>query len=472
MNPISVSIDEFPDDGLPWRIDGLGRLHSTGSSRSEPLIDVHLSELVPDYEDPLKNGSLGARTMRIPIKVGLMALLKPGSVWKNKERCLPKRPPRMISVSVAPEQVELRKWGSTVEFEGRTIPLIARNQFYVPTDNWRDLAESWVVFIRRPLPEVPYLIIPSSVIFQKCFAESPEGIRRLLHGDLHRIIDNPHSVDVGDGVHSFFVELAKEIRSSHAYAYANLAADPLGKREYERMRRSLVAASINEVRGRNKGSQSFLSLGLPFSNPVSMHLHGKLMPYKRDRLENRVEFAFLATEIVSLDVRLVFDRLIVHRKNSGDKGENAEDSNLREAWAQARAKSLNLNVDAVVPATSDNDPLSELGKLLAEETGGFNALNLEIIKDPKLTQRFRSCPSPDKGDVEFDGTTTTGDVTSGDQGPAELNVDVNEAPRIPVTLDNFFETLQILRDAGHPFETKAVATTHRYTQGGRVLNFV
>lgn len=477
MNPISVSIDEFPDDDLPWRIDGLGRLHSTGSSRTEPLIDVHLSQLVPDYDDPLKNESLGTQTKRIPIKVGLMALLKPGSVWKNKERYLSKFTPRSISTSVAPGQVELRKWGSTVEFEGHTIPLISKSQFNVPVDNWRDLAESWVVFIRRPLSNVPYVIIPSSVIFQKCFAESPDGIRRLLQGELHRIIDNPHSVETGDGVASFFVELAKEIRSTHAYAYANLVADPIGGREYARMRRTLVTASINEDRGRHKGSPSFLNLGLPFSNPVSMRLHGKLMPYRKlmpygkDRIKSRVEFAFLATEIVSLDVRLIFDRLIVHRKNSGDKGENAGDPNLKEAWGHPRAKSLNLDEDAIVPTTSDNDPLSELETLLAEESGGFNALNLEIIKDPKLTQKFRSCPSSGREDVEFDGTTTTGDVKSGDHGPAALDVEVNEAPRVPVTLDSFIETLQILRDGGIPFETKAVATMHRYTQGGDVVNF-
>lgn len=54
MNLFTVFIDEFPKDGAPWRIDGLGRLHGTGSSRSEPSIDVHISELVPGYEDPLK----------------------------------------------------------------------------------------------------------------------------------------------------------------------------------------------------------------------------------------------------------------------------------------------------------------------------------------------------------------------------------------------------------------------------------
>lgn len=472
MNLVSVPIDEFPNDDAPWRIDGLGRLHRTSSSLSESLIDVHLSELVPYYEDPLKNGSLGTRTKRVPVKVGFMALLKLGSVWKNKERCLPKLSPKTMSVRVAPEQVELRAWGSTIEFEGRPIPLIAKSQFYIPTDNWRDLAESLVVFIRRPLPHVPYLIIPSSVIFQKCLALSPEGIRRLVRGELHRIIDNPHSVDTGDGVESYFVELAKEIPSAHAYAYANLAADPSGRREYERMRRTLVAASVNEDRGRNRGSQSFLNLGLPFSNPVSMHLHGKLMPYRRDRLDYKVEFAFLATEIVSLDVRLIFDRLIVHRKNSGDKGENAGDADLKEGWAVPGATSLDLNDDDdVVPATSDSDPLSELEKLLTEESGSFNALNLEVVKDPKLTQKFRSGPTSGRGSVEFDGTTTTGDSKSGDHGPAELEVDTHEAPRVPVTLDSFIETLLILRGAGHRFETRVVTAIHRYDQRGDAVNF-
>lgn len=91
MNPISVSIDEFPDDGAPWRIDGLGRLHSTGSSRTEPLIErSHLGYWCLTTKTRLKNGSLGTRTKRVPVKVGFMVLLKPGSVWKNKEQCLPK----------------------------------------------------------------------------------------------------------------------------------------------------------------------------------------------------------------------------------------------------------------------------------------------------------------------------------------------------------------------------------------------
>jgi hypothetical protein len=471
MKPVSVFIEEFPDDDAPWRIDGLGRLHGTGSSRSEPLIDVYISELEFKYLDPLKNESLAQRSRRVPLKVGLIPLLKLGSVWKNKMRCLPRRAPKSLNVCISPEQVELKTWASTAEFEGRNISLIGKGQFFIPTQNWRDLAESWVIFIRRPLPDVPYLIIPSSVIFQKCFTHSTEGVRRLLSGDLHRIIDKPSFVDAGDGVRTFFVELAKEFPTAHAYAYANLAADPIGRREYERMHRTLVAASVNEDRTRSGRSKAFLSMGLPFSNPVSMSLNGKFMPYKADRFDTEVEFAFLATEITSLNVRLAFDRLIVHRKNSGDKGLNSGDPDLKDAWPHTPATSLNLDDDEVIPVGSDTEPISELEKLLAEEAGGFNPLHLEVIKDPKLTQEYRNSMTLRGGGAEFDESATTGDSKSGDQGPAELDVQTNEAPQVPVTLDSFIETLQILRGAGHPFETRVVTSMHRFTDGGDVVNF-
>lgn len=473
MNLVTVSIDEFPQDGAPWRIDGLGRLHGTGSSRSEPLIDVHLSQLLPDYGDPLSNLCLtqSRSSKRIPIKVGLIALLKPGSVWINKVRCPPRQDPKSLSIRITWDQVELHTWGSTVEFEGRTIPLIDSHQFFVPKDNWRDLIHSWVGLIRRPLPDVPYLIIPSSVIFQKCFAESSKGVRKLLCGELEKIIDEPSQVETDDGVKTFFVELAKEIRSIHAYPYANLVADPKGQQEYERMRRTLMVASANENRAGTSPRGMYLKLGLPFSNPVDMLVHGKRMPFFKSRWGAEPEFAFLATEIVSLDVRLVFDRLIVARKNSGKQGPNAGDPDLKDAWTRASTSPLDLDDEEDVAAVSDEEPLSDFDKLIAEEAGGFKPPNLEIVHEPKLVQEYRSRLIPGNANTQFDGTATTGVPTSGEQGAAELDVQTNEAPRVPVTLDGFIETLQILREAGHAFETRLVAHLHRFSGSGDVVNF-
>lgn len=470
MNLVTVSIDEFPQDGAPWRIDGLGRLHGTGSSRSEPLIDVHLSQLLPDYANPLSNLSLAGPSKRIPIKVGLIALLKPGSVWINKVRCAPKKP-CWLETTITPAQVELRPWRSEFEFEGRTIPLIAAPQFRVPKDNWLGLADSWVALIRRPLPDVPYLIIPSSVIFQKCFAESPVGVRRLLQGALHRIIDKPSRVETGDGIETYFVEVFQEICTRYAYAYANLVADPNGRLEYARLRRSLVAASVNEDRSSSRGLQTYINLGFPFSKPMRIRVHGKAMAFRKNLGDVTPEYAFLATEIVTLDVRLVFDRLIVERKNNGEKGQNAGDPDLKDAWNRPPASPLDLDDEMEIPATSDEEPLSDLEKLIAEEAGGFKPQYLEVIKEPKLVQEYRSRIIPGNTNGAFDGTTTTGDPKSGDQGAAELDIQTNEAPGVPVTLDGFIETLQVLRKAGHPFETRLVANIHRFYDSGDVVNF-
>lgn len=471
MTLVTVSIDEFPKDGAPWRIDGLGKVHATGSSRSEPFVDVHLSQLLPDHGDPLSNLSLAGPSRRIPIKVGLIALIKPGSVWMNAVRCLPKGTPRWLETDINPAQVELRTWGSEFEFEGRTIPLIAPSQFRVPRDNWLDLADSWVALIRRPLPGVPYLIIPSSVIFQKCFAESPEGVRRLLRGELNRIIDNPSRVETSDGIETYFVEVFKEIRSLHSYAYANLVADPNGRHEYERLRRSLVAASVNEDRSGSKGLHSYINLGFPFSNPMRVRVHGKAMAVRKAPSDIKLEYAFMATEIVNLDVRLVFDRLIVHRKNSGAKGQNAGDSDLKKAWALASSSSIDLDDEELISANSDEEPLSGLEKLLAEDAGGFNALGLEVIKDRKQTQEYRRQVNEAQSNSEFNGRTTTGDPKSGAVGAAGLDIHTDEAPRVPVTLDSFIETLRVLRKAGHSFDTIVVANTYRYDNYGDVVNF-
>lgn len=468
MNLVSVSIDEFPNDGAPWRIDGLGKLH--GSSRSETLIDVYLSQLWPKHTNPMSNISLAGPSKRIPIKVGLIALLKPGSVWINKVRQLPEQP-HWLETTVTPTQIELRTWGSRFDFEGENIPLIAYGQFRVPKDNWTGLADSWVALIRRPLPNVPYLIIPSSVIFQKCFAESPEGVRRLLQGNLNRIIDRPFRVETSDGKETYFVEVFKEIRSQHVYSYANLVADPNGQLEYERLRRSLVAASVNESRFVPRSSQTYINLGFPFSKPMHIRLHGKHMPLRPNPKTGKFEYAFIATEIVSLDVRLVFDRLIVHRKNSGDKGDNAGDPDLKEAWALPSASPIDLDEEETVPAVSDEEPLTGLEKLLAEEAGGFNALDLEVIKDRKLTQEYRRKVVEARSKNVFNGTTTTGDPKSGEQGASELDVQTDEAPQVPVTLESFIETLQILRKAGHIFETRLVAKMHRFYGSGDVVNF-
>ena len=76
----------------------------------------------------------------------------------------------------------------------------------------------------------------------------------------------------------------------------------------------------------------------------------------------------------------------MHRKNSGDKGDNAGDPDLKDAWALPSASSIDVDEEETVPAVSDEEPLTDLEKLLAEEAGGFNALDLEVIKDRKLTQ--------------------------------------------------------------------------------------
>jgi hypothetical protein len=63
--------------------------------------------------------------------------------------------------------------------------------------------------------------------------------------------------------------------------------------------------------------------------------------------------------------------------------------------------------------------------------------------------------------VEFDGSVSTGDLRNGHEGAAELDVKTQETPKFPVTLAEFFATLNLLRMAGHRFETVAITNSHQ-----------
>ncbi len=57
---------------------------------------------------------------------------------------------------------------------------------------------------------------------------------------------------------------------------------------------------------------------------------------------------------------------------------------------------------------------------------GFHAHGLEVVKDPKITQEYQRQLIAARSKSKFDGTTTTGDPKSGDQGAAELDIQADQ----------------------------------------------
>lgn len=472
MNVFSVRIEEFPKNGNPWRVDGLGKVTYPSSFRSEPLVPVYLSELKPDFDDALLSKSITGNGYVAHVKVGQIALLKPGYVWLDQVRLPHVKRPKQVFLTITDTQIELLNFNSSIEINNKSEILIPARRHRLALESWKGLASSWVAVIKHPTPNIAYMVIPSSVIFQKCMATSPKAVRRLIWGQLDRIVDSPRWIEDIKDVDVFFVEVDKNIKSAEAYAHATLYADPIGRREYANLRNNLVINSVNDDRGRTpRPPPTHIKFSFPFGNPIVLNVEGKYLPMETAN-QDKPLWGFLVTEITALSTKLAFDILIAHRKNDSKKGENALDPDLEEtAWPApaSGAKELNGGVDA--PLNSGDDPLYDLEKFCMEEAGGFNAVGFKMQDDPKLTQQFRRKKIL-PGSGEADGKLTTGDPRHGDKGASELDIEVQEAPRIPLTLDDFFETLKSLRSKRYVFETIAVVSSSSQDDLGNVVNFL
>lgn len=471
MNVFSVRIEEFPKNGNPWRVDGIGKVIYPSSLRSEPLVSVHLSELKPDYKDAFTSDAITGKGFVAHIKVGQISVLKSGYVWLDQVRLPHKIRPKQISLTIEDAQIELLNFSASIEINNKIEALVPSYRHRLSPESWKGLASSWVAVIKHPTPKIEYMVIPSTVIFQKCLATTSVAVRKLIWGHLHRIVDSPRKVEEIKDLFVFFVEVYKNIKSTDAYAYASLYADTVGKREYDRFRNNLIITSVNDDRGRTpRPPPTHIKFSFPFSNPIDLTVEGKFLPIASPNKDKR--WGFLVTEITELSIKLVFDILIAHRKNSGKKGQNATDPDLEEiAWPapSAGAKEMEGRVDA--PLNSGEDPLFGLEKFCMEEAGGFKAIGLKLQDDPKLTQKYRRKKIL-PGSGEANGILTTGDPRHGDKGASELDIEAQEELYMPLTLNDFFETLAYLRDKNYLVETISVVASSKQDDFGNIVNFL
>lgn len=472
MALITPLLTEFPKNGMAWRIDGLGRLIYPGSSRSDPLIEVFLSELHSEFSDALANKSPTGKGAVAHVKVGKLALLKYGSVWQDQLRIPPKVPPKTAEFILESSFLQLCHYDASISIDNEDVQMLNLHRFFMSGVSQKGLVDSWIAVAKHPTPDIEFAVIPCAVLFQACLATSPNAIRRLAWGELNRVVDSPKWISTGPKAKVLYVEVFKNIDSDEAYAHANLYVDPRGRREFNRFRNKLIVNSVNPTSGkRSQPHPTFIHFGLPFSNPAHLQVQGKYLPIGTHE-NGKKRWGLLVTQVTSMRTKLVFDYLVTHRKNDSRQGANSDDDDLKEInWPAPGSNPMEPEDGEQIPTHSDEDPLASLNALCIEESGGFLAEGLELIKDPKVTQEYkRKKGKPLEG--EFDGTGTTGDTREGTSGAAGLDINAAPTPSNPITLMAFVETLELLRQQGYELETVAVATITSPIHRTDIVNFL
>jgi hypothetical protein len=467
---VIAQIEEFRFNQNAWRIAWIGRIDYS----REPQISVYLSEIDAKHQRPLSNDALiKPEHHRVAwVRVGLLPLLKIGSIWIDGVMTPPLRPLDEGELDLRHDQIELTRFGGSIEVDGKVSPLLPAWRYKIGLAASNEVAGSWVAVVHNPVPEIRFVVIPSTVLFQACMATSPKAIQRLVFGQLGSIADLEDSGFFQQSPDTFRITLFKDFRDSEAPTLASLLADPVGRAAFRGFRQTLIAESVNFDRSRSGGSpNTHIKLGLPFQNPAYLKVRGKFLPVQ-DRLPqgSPQQWGFLVTEILDLHVRLVFDQLVIDRKNDGKKGENADDQDLPYAFKPS-TEEASVPTDPLLPVTSAQDPIQFLDKLSLEASAAIHPIGLERIFEPKDVQQYRAWPLVAGNPVEHDGSGATGDPSGEAQGPAELDIVLGAPPKFPVSLEHFLQTLEGLEDKGLAFRTLAISSARRQV-GKHTVNYM
>lgn len=466
---MALQIGAFPTDDAPWRIDVLGALTQPGSTQGQPRIDVHLSELLRGSGDPLKKPSLvePGHHKTLSLNIDQIALLKQGSVWLNGVQRPPNVPPPSRDFRINARQFSFMRLDGSVVVDGIDQPLITPSRYRIGTGAFDAAAGTWLAIAYNPAHGLEFVAIPCTTIFQKCVATSSSAVRRLVFGQIDKILDPSSGLLTGDD-RTFFAELFNEFRDDEAAGIANLLVDPVGRAEYARLRSTLIADSVNADRGGGSPAKSHIKFGFPFLNDLEITVVGKSMAFHTvSGGKAETKWGFLATEIIHLKVKLAFDRIVIARKIGRGMRQGDE-------WSEANyAPPLKADLDA-------NKPLQRLSSAVAPSNdyeafteftgGGFMAQGLETVLQKSEIDKFRKRPRKLTDPAAFTGVGATGETRSNSNGVAEVRVEGTPVPSTPVSLKDFLDALDLLTSDGYSFNTVAVSS--RYSvHGAHFVNY-
>lgn len=347
---MSRPIEVFPKDGQPWRIEWFGQIFKDGN---EIKVRVHISRLKTSIpkNTALNNTSLAGYEEKIydqhhhDLPIGLIPLLKIGSVWINTEEQLDYRAIEETFEIADPSILRLLTLtdeGKEKTEDGEWRPALSNRQYRVAD---RARYGTSVVMIYGH-PKYKQIIIPSPVIFQSCYVTSPKAASKIIFGELNKMIDDSDSGYVDSEKHTYRIHLRQDYQDVEGVMLANFLLDQTAQRNLKLLKRNLMVEGI-------QSDQPIyaIKVGFPFSSRIKLKVLGKEIVYPADgKTRKKDENGFLVTQILSIKTQFPFDELLPARKNDGRKGDILAD-NPKSSWGGVAPQ--NTDPDEQLPLTDD-----------------------------------------------------------------------------------------------------------------------
>lgn len=454
----SFGIPGFPQDDKFWRIEWIDSPITYPDD--EIRIKLYLSQLIDDFEKPLNNSSLYFQQgkllgQEIIVKIGFLPFFKIGSIWKNGIQQL-ELPSYFHSFEFSfslkdTEELVLTRHGQY----GRKFPNeeITWEHILTPRDYriaGKDVLKGKSVVVIRNCGDFSEVIIPSIVIFQSCYISSFKAASKIIFGQIEKMIDPNFSGMLEEYPDVFKACLFKDYRDEEALILGNLYVNPIAKKEIRKLRNNLKLQ-------KNSLSESITSVrvNFPFDH-IEMSAEGKILPNKDNDSTGR---RFFVTRLNILKADLPFIKISIDRKNDGRKGKDV-DNNLQPAYSGNKPKVTGNNPLDVYQIV-DDDVSINLDQIQFDFLSGVNIQGIEIVKDEKEVQQYKSATlvRKDNQDTDLISTGDARNIGNGARGITEKDKDP------PASLEEFIQILSYCKEAGLSIKSIPISSSYHVYKG-------
>lgn len=256
-NAYRPPIQEFPDDGRTWRIEGLGAVTRT---EHEPTIQVHLT---PDSLFKLTSKPYPTPERKQAwIGIGQLPYLKTGSHWRNKLLQSAEAGNRRVlrGITVTEDKTQLVRFGHSF---GRIEGKKTGQNWLIPPFRYpfpRELSDSYCIAIEHDGD--PYgILLPVAEAIRFYYAASTDLAHVMFNGalQLHQghVIDPEFSGPADATSKRMVVALRRWLADADAWIIGRILGDTHAAAGAARIYESLLKAGANS-------QQAFPVCGLPF----------------------------------------------------------------------------------------------------------------------------------------------------------------------------------------------------------------
>lgn len=430
-------IKDFPTGEGFWRIDWLSNIHKNPVVPSEQLITVFFTKLKsPDKPGsiyPLSPRSLDTEQRKIAeIGVGLLPLVRIGSVWQNGYRIDKGMAYTTRTFTVDSALAKPIKFSAHAQppLQGRLIPAI---EYPLGLKSWEKIQSAPLMAL--PVGDDPFgLLIPAIEIIRFYYIYSTFSARALFYGQ-YEVLYSEYSCTQDTPLPHVTLKLSWNAIHHDAWVLARYVASETMQRRVKKIHEWVQHATLG------KAEQGFFESIFPFEDATTLKVEG--IDIKGDDGKTR----FLGVRLRNCTHEMPYSGVSIDIETKSAESEKPEIQ--RPIWLKTWPKGLDQESLQYEHSQESDKNIARM--ILDESDERFSAL-----KGMKLNKNYQKSESASrdkkyrKSDTQKTGIgTSEGTYGERDLIPGEITQNVvPEEDSAPPTLESFLVALNELRQKG------------------------